>query len=328
MALSLRNQRPLKLAAAAGLLLSLVFQANEQAIGQAPNELESQMVAINFEAVVGDEPFSCGETYQIGTADSTVTPLDFRLYVSEVALMDADGNAVPVVLQQDGRWQHQNVALLDFEDKTGGCINGTTETRAQVVGAVPAGDYSGLRFTVGVPFALNHIDSTLAPSPLNLTSLWWNWNFGYKFMRLDFETNMETAMSSTSVQSSVQSSVQKSEGHSAEGHSEHGEHAASRAFAIHLGSVGCQMDTSQAPVRCTSPHQAEVFLPGFDLEQDVVVADVSALLADTNLAENQEGTPVGCMSNPQDADCGGIMQNIGLPFPNQPVSEQTFFSIK
>ncbi|MEL7494788.1 MAG: MbnP family copper-binding protein [Cyanobacteria bacterium J06554_11] len=313
----MHNKRRLKLAAVVGILLPLFPQsAAQQAAIAVDTPAESQVVTIEFEGVVGDDPFACGETYQIGSEGTTVTPLDFRLYVSEVALLDVEGNAVPLVLEQDGLWQHQNVALLDFEDKTGGCVNGTGETRAQVVGAVPAGEYSGLRFTVGVPFALNHIDSTLAPSPLNLTSLWWNWNFGYKFMRLDFDTSVDTALSSSF---STESATQKG----TEVHA-----ASSQAFAIHLGSVGCQLDSAQAPIRCTSPNQAEVLLPGFNPTQNVVVADISALLADTNLSENQEGTAIGCMSSPQDSDCGGIMQNIGLPFPNRPVGEQTFFSIQ
>ncbi len=293
---------------------------------------ESQTVTIQFEGAVGDAPFACGETYQIGTANSAVTLSDFRLYVSEVALINAAGNAVPLVLEQDGLWQHQNVALLDFEDKTGACTNGTTETRAQVIGSVPAGEYSGLKLTLGVPFALNHLDSTLAPSPLNLTSLWWNWNAGYKFARIEWRTVTDTADMSDEQLSQI--SRTKNEGHSEEEHSEGGHSEgeqnadAAQAFAFHLGSVGCQMDSAQAPVQCSVPNRSEIMLTDFDPTQDVVVADLSELFADNNLSANQDGTAAGCMSNPSDSDCGGIMQNLGLPFADQPPSEQTFFRLK
>jgi hypothetical protein len=150
---------------------------------------ETQPVTLNFEGMVGDQPFSCTESYRLGTAETMAMPTDFRLYVSDVALIDAEGNAVPLTLEQDGKWQYDTVALLDFEDRTGTCANGTPETRTQVVGTVPAGDYQGVQFTVGVPFDLNHDDATLAPSPLNLTSLWWNWRGGYKFLRVDLETH-------------------------------------------------------------------------------------------------------------------------------------------
>ena len=249
------------------------------------------MMTIRFEGAVGNEPFACGQTYRLGMAESAVTPLRLQVCVSEVALIDAEGNEVPMVLEQDGLWQHQNVALIDFEDKTGACANGTTQNRGQVVGAVPPGEYNGLKFTLGVPFALNHIDSTLAPSPLNLTSMWWNWNFGYKFARFDFETVNETdaAANKHTDNSSTNSST--------------GDSDAAQAFAIHLGSVGCQMDSAQPPVSCSVPNRSEIVLTDFDPLEDVVVTDLSALLADTNLSENQEGTAVGCMSGPTDSDC-------------------------
>ncbi|MEM8505850.1 MAG: MbnP family copper-binding protein [Cyanobacteria bacterium P01_D01_bin.1] len=302
--------------------------------------MDSQMVTIQFEGTVGDEAFACGETYQLGTAESMVTPLDFRFYVSEVALLDAEGNEVPLVLEQDNLWQHQNVALIDFEDKTGACANGTTQTRGQVVGAVPPGEYNGLKFTLGVPFALNHIDSTLAPSPLNLTSMWWNWNFGYKFARFDFETVSAEVGASESDRMEHDHTGHDHTGHD---HGAHGDMAdidlpankhtagdsdTAQAFAIHLGSVGCQMDSAQPPVSCSVPNRAEIVLTDFDPMEDVVVTDLSALLADTNLSENQEGTAIGCMSSPTDSDCMGIMQNFGLPFGDRPVTEQTVFSIR
>lgn len=274
--------------------------------------LESKTVAINFAGQVGDAAFACGETYRVGTTDAAVTPQDFRFYISQVALVDAAGNEVPLVLRQDGKWQHQDVTLIDFEDKSGACGNGTAETNSQVIGSVPAGDYAGLKFTLGIPFGLNHIDSTLAPSPLNLTSLWWNWNAGYKFARADLMPVMEM-------------SQLKQHG----GGSHGGGDAMGKAqpFNIHLGSVGCQMDRTAAPVACKIPNRVVVMMDDFDPETDVVVADLAALLSSTDLtAENQEGTPVGCMSSPSDRDCAGIMETLGLPFNDQPVAAQSFFT--
>lgn len=274
--------------------------------------IESQTVTLQFEGMVADEPFVCGQAYDLGSPATTMTPLDFRFYVSQVALIDADGNEVPLILQQDGKWQHQDVALIDFEDKTGACTNGTVETRTEVIGSVPAGDYTGVKFTLGVPFNLNHVDSTLAPSPLNLTSMWWNWNFGYKFARIDLTPVMET------VQATPDSSSAQEKQHAEE----------FNGFAIHLGSVGCQMDATQAPVVCSLPNRSEVVFTNFDPAEDVIVADLAALVSQTNLAENQADTALGCMSLPTDGDCAGIMQNLGLPFNDQPVREQIFFSVK
>ncbi|MEM8807167.1 MAG: MbnP family copper-binding protein [Cyanobacteria bacterium P01_G01_bin.38] len=322
-----RQSRIFNWALAAGVTLSGAIAL--RSFIPSANAIESQMVTLQFEGMVGEAPFACGETYSLGTPASPMTPLDFRFYVSEVALIDAAGNEVPLVLQQDGKWQHQDVALIDFEDKSGACANGTPDTRAQVVGSVPAGDYTGVKFTLGVPFAMNHVDSTLAPSPLNLTSLWWNWNFGYKFARIDLAPATDAAQVRQHTDHGGTGdhggAVQHGDG---TGDSGNQKPEAFQGFAFHLGSVGCQMDSTQAPVVCGSPNRAEVVFADFDPAQDVIVADLAALVANTNLTENQENTAVGCMSSPDDNDCAGLMQSLGLPFNDQPVLEQTFFSVK
>ena len=184
------------------ILLATVMAFSGYGIVKAQSDTEE--VAINFTGFVGEDEFVCGESYdRVGTSETTITPTDFRLYVSNVALIDEDGNAVPVELEQDGKWQYQNTALLDFEDGTGVCDNGTPETNGTIVGTVPEGNYQSLQFTLGVPKNLNHEDAAIAPSPLNLTSMWWNWQGGYKFLRADIETDetISNVSSTTTTQS-------------------------------------------------------------------------------------------------------------------------------
>ncbi|MBW4618622.1 MAG: metallo-mystery pair system four-Cys motif protein [Cyanosarcina radialis HA8281-LM2] len=270
---------------------------------------ETQAVTVRFQAKVGSQPFRCDRSYTLGKPASKVQPLDFRLYVSDVALLDAKGNAVPLKLEPDKRWQHENVALLDFEDKSGGCANGTVETNDRIVGTVPAGKYTGLKLTVGVPFELNHADATLAPSPLNLTSLWWNWQFGYKFARIDLGQ-----------QHQMGALKGDSGGHGHEGNV---------GFAIHLGSTGCQMaEGSQRPSSCNYPNTSTIVLKNFDPNKSVVIADLAALVANTDLSTNQPKTAPGCMSEPNDRDCSGIMSALGIPFEGISSPAQTFFRVE
>lgn len=293
---------------------------------------EAQSVTLRFQAQVGDQPFHCDQSYTLGTPTSTVTPLDFRFYVSDVALIDADSNTVPLMLEQDGRWQYENLALLDFEDKSGGCANGTVELNDRIVGTVPAGNYTGVQFTVGVPFELNHADSTLAASPLNLTSLWWNWQLGYKFARIDLSnTNLTGMLSSAAPKHEHQPQHQgeptsPGQGETRDGHDGDGE--SSQAFFIHLGSTGCESaEGSQSPSSCSHPNRATVTLTEFDPDQNVIVADLAALVADTNLSVNQPNTAPGCMSEPNDRDCVGIMNALGLAFNGAAAQQQTFFKM-
>jgi hypothetical protein len=77
-------------------------------------------------------------------------------------------------MQADTIWQADDTSLLDFENSTGSCINGTPEMNDTVAGSVPAGHtWKTLRFSLGVPFEVNHLELTSLPSPLNLTALNW-----------------------------------------------------------------------------------------------------------------------------------------------------------
>ncbi|MEO1211393.1 MAG: MbnP family copper-binding protein [Cyanobacteria bacterium J06638_20] len=287
---------------------------------------ETQSVRLQFQGMVGDEAFSCESTYAgLGTMGSTVAVTDFRLYVSDVQLINEAGDRVPVLLQQDGVWQYENVALLDFEDRSGTCTNGTSETRTEVVGTVPTGTYTGVEFTLGVPFELNHNDATLAPSPLNLTAMWWNWQGGYKFVRIDLENEM---MMGDVPQTQQHSPHGGHGGHGGEHGGDHGGMA--QGFLIHLGSTACQLegDAMRPTTDCGNPNTSVITFEDFDPTSDVIVADLAALVADSNLMMNEPDTALGCMSGPDDDDCLGILHNFGLSHSDQPSPGQTFFRIK
>ena len=262
-------------------------------------------VTIRFQAQVGEEAFACGRQYEgIGVTKSKISGRDFRFYVSNVRLLDSMGKETPVELDQDGKWQLDDLALLDFEDGTAHCSNGTPEMNRQITGKVPEGSYTGLRFTLGVPFNNNHADPLTQPSPLNLTALFWVWNAGHKFARIEFAST-----------------------------------GAPRGFFVHLGSTGCTPNDTKVtiPSSCKSPNRVEVNFPSFDPSHDTVIADLLALLQNTNVdatqnrvEANTEGpTPVGagCMSGPDDADCAGLFLNFGLPFGGRPATEQKFFRV-
>lgn len=266
-------------------------------------------VTVRFAGQVGDQRFQCGRQYPgVGVTKSTVSGRDFRFYVSNVRLLDAAGKETAVQLDQDGKWQLDDLALLDFEDGTSSCSNGTPEMNRQIVGKIPDGQYSGLRFTMGVPFNKNHTDPLTQPSPLNLTALFWVWNAGHKFARLDF--------SSTGIP---------------------------RGYVVHLGSTGCTPNQTELtiPTTCKSPNRVEVTFPAFDPSRDAVIADLGALLQDTNVdvssqSQMNSGMPgkqggmrmgPGCMSGPTTGDCIGLFANLGLPLGERPAGEQKFFRV-
>lgn len=236
-------------------------------------------VDLAFTAVVGAEAWACGGVYSgLGTTGTSYTATDLRLYVSAVQLLDAEGGRTPLALEQDGAWQLADLALLDFEDATGPCSNGTAEVNTTVRGTVPHGDYTGVELTVGVPFALNHADSSTAPSPLNLSTMFWSWQSGYKFIRIEGTTA-----------------------------------GLSTGTFLHLGSTGCDADDTGVVTGCGSPNRPTY---RFDMDPftDTLALDLAALFAGTDLDSNTPETAAGCMSAPSDPDCAGVFAALGLDF--------------
>lgn len=245
---------------------------------------EETTYTLRFAGRFGETAAACGVEFAgVGAAGTTVELLDFRLYVHGVTLVTADGAEVPLALEQDGMWQHEDVALLDFEDGSAGCAEtGNAPTRDVVVGTAPAGDYVGLRFGLGVPAGLNHADTTTAPAPLNIGSMFWVWQSGYKFLRLDLSN---------------------------------GNAAPADKWFVHLGSGGCVGEAPTMPPegQCMRPNRPTVALDDFDPMADTVVVDAMALLADSDVSVNTPMTPPGCMSNPVDVDeCPALFTRLGL----------------
>jgi uncharacterized repeat protein (TIGR04052 family) len=159
------------------------------------------------------------------------------------------------------------------------------------MGTVPAGDYDGIRFKMGVPFDLNHDNPATAPAPLQSTTMQWSWQSGYKFLRIDSGSFSMTD------------------------------------WRMHLGSTDCDGDpVAGGTTFCSNPNRVDVELGSFDPEADTVVADFAALVDGAELDVNQADTPVGCMSDVADADCGPVFENLGLPFGGSAAGTQLFFT--
>ena len=291
-----------------------------------------QPVTITFYGVVGNTPIACGRSYpNVGSGDTTIAFQDARVYVSNLRLVNAAGQEVPINLEQDGLWQYQNVALLDFENATAGCSDvGTAEMNNQVTGTVPKGNYSGLVFDLGVPFELNHADATTAPSPLNVSSLFWSWQYGYKFARIEL-LDAQVASSDTAVAGDATAVSKGNEANAEEmGHEEMDMGGTTAGFwPIHLGATDC---VSPAPVvgpaePCGKPNLSTIRLESFNPTSDAVTLDVAALLEGVNVGTSLELAPPGCMSGFDDPDCPTLFKNLGLALETgQPTASQTLFS--
>ena len=264
--------------------------------GDIDSEGARDSVVITISGEYNGQPLSCESEYSdAGEAGNTISISDFRLYVHDIHVIGADSERVPVELEQSSPWQFENVVLLDYEDRTGSCLNGTIETNNQIIGTVPAGtEFQAVTFQLGVPFELNHQDQATAATPLNLTSMFWGWQAGYKFLRLDLNV-LEI----------------------------------DDIYRIHLGSTGCAMDENNLVSSCSHPNRAEVVVENLVSSGGDIVFDLMGLLAGIDVGENDESTGIGCMSDASDSDCEPVFEVLGLNLasgvPQQPVNQSVFY---
>lgn len=239
-----------------------------------------ERIALRFEADVAGRPFACGRAYEgLGADGATIWPNDLRAFIHGIELRDADGHFHPVLLDDTGAHQSNEVALLDFEDGTANCEAGTPSTHTVVTGTAPAGNkYVGLRFVLGVPEALNHANPDLAEEPLAAaglaSGLTWTWLSGYRFLRFDMATSDKKEPD----------------------------------FAVHLGSSACTQE--EAGPRCRYGNRAIIELADFDPVRDAVVLETAAILANIDFGSGEFGH--GCHGATNNAACMAAFPPLGL----------------
>lgn len=280
------------LPAGAAVLLTACGGGSSDDAGLVP-EVPSgpQAVAIEFAAYAGQTPAVCGTPLAaLGTTQINAALRDLRFYVSNVALIDKAGEAVPLTLAQN-EWQIQeasdSLALVDLENAVDACAaKGTVASNPRITGTVPAGDYQGLRFTVGVPSRWNHTDYAVAASPLDVGALAWSWQSGRKYLQLEVQPD-----------GGVQRPAPAASG---------------TTFHVHLGATGCTGNpVTGETVNCTRPNRAQVQFDVFNPVTEKVVLDIAALLQQSDISQDL-GSSVGCMSGASDPECAAVFQQLGL----------------
>jgi hypothetical protein len=129
-------------------------------------------ITLNLDIMNGAQPFTGALTTSAG---QTLNVTLWQLYISNVALVRADGAEVPVaglnLIKLGAKGPFQNIPALK--------------------GDAPVGDYRGVRFDIGVPRSLNHVDASTQVDPLGLDSgMFWAWNPGYIFSRFEAKATL------------------------------------------------------------------------------------------------------------------------------------------
>jgi hypothetical protein len=170
------------------LLASLVGAATLLGLSSAQNAMVDHSLKLNL--MMGKTPLEMGKSYKTPAGASFTVEL-LKFYTSNVQLVKADGDSQMATglslttFLAPGIEENQPSSSQVLQ---GGQVLNAKASQGATFFALkaPAGDYKGLRFEVGVPKDLNHRDASTMPMPLGLESgMFWAWNPGYIFMRLE-----------------------------------------------------------------------------------------------------------------------------------------------
>jgi|UPI000687529F uncharacterized repeat protein (TIGR04052 family) len=305
-----RYSKSLLGAASAALALSALLSAcgggGDGGSGNGWSVDASGAVKLQFAAYAGSTPIQCGTAVAgLGSKSSGAQIQDLRFYISNVKLLKADGSSVALTLSGTDNNNYQgadSVSLITLSQTGVGSCTAAASLNKLIQGTVPAGQYVGVTMTLGVPFSLNHLNSTDPATPAVLRSdvnpgMSWNWRGGRKFTKVELQST-DTGSPMT---------------------------------LLHLGSTGCVGDPANgvAISSCTAPNRVPLTFSSFNPNTQAIALDVKALFvsADFSVANS-------CMSSPTDAKCVGPFGVLALTFNSdgtgtgQPMSGQTQSAFK
>jgi uncharacterized repeat protein (TIGR04052 family) len=195
-----------------------------------------------------------------------------QLFLSNFTL---DGQPLALSTEAVGtsKYQQANVALLgsDCQSEQNWLLNFDNELKSGL-----------MTFDLGVPFELNHGNPLLAETPLNQSDMFWTWQQGHKFLRIDL-TNISDTNPATNNPTGWQ---------------------------FHLGSVACQSaSVMRSPSQaCKQPNRAQFSL---DYQgQHQLNLDLAVLLAP--ILNDPQLSQQSCMSDPASKSCQLLFSRLGL----------------
>lgn len=153
-------------------LLCLLFIAS---CSKCNDEDETATFLLDIKAMHHDQPFVLGQTY-VNEQDYQFNVQLLRFYLSHLVLVKDDGTEVEV----------KDVDYLDFVNNH----STSNPSGEEITGIIPAGNYTAMRFAIGVDSTVNFGDPSVYGSdhPLSVyRGAHWSWNSGYIFMKLEGE---------------------------------------------------------------------------------------------------------------------------------------------
>lgn len=195
-----------------------------------------------------------------------------KWFVSDLRLTFADmsegESQAPKLLPSNS--QQQGSALVTVLD----CVQGEEQgssAHIRFAADQPWQQAQTLQFTLGLPHELNHGNPLTLPPPLDQGDMYWVWQSGHKFMRVDLRYQEQP-------------------------------------WAFHLGSLGCQSASAVRPPKepCVQPNRFSMTLTAPPKKVQGIALHLDRLL--TNLSMDPSNQCV--LHNAAQPACDVIMKNV------------------
>ena len=226
-------------------------------LGACDNNRRSDIAVI---PVYRQQVLNCNQTFAHMGESWRYQQLQFFISGLEVITADKANQGWQELPLLQTRFQSGKVALLGEVCASDGSDVSEGSWQLQLAPSIDTSDIRRIRFTLGIPFALNHQNPLTQKSPLNLSSMFWVWRTGHKFLRLEMASDKE-------------------------------------AWLFHLGSTGCLAPSSVRPPadECRQPNRFQYEL-AYDSGKGGLLLDLSVLLAQVVL--NRESSCKSAPDNP------------------------------
>jgi uncharacterized repeat protein (TIGR04052 family) len=196
-------------------------------------------IKVEFELRYQNQPVTCHSIFS--EQNWQVSQLQF--YLHGLSIKDTQGNWYPLDLTSADS-KTPNIALL------GGVCPNRLNLSLLGYSQLNEAKITAIKFKMGVPSKENHKNPITQAYPLNQADMFWVWQTGHKFLRLELQNQ-------------------------------------SKQWAFHLGSTGCQ---SASPVRppkqpCRHPNLVNVLVEKFSNQQKIII-HLDQLLGSINLEKS------------------------------------------
>ncbi len=151
---------------------------------------ENGVTAIAFLPVYNGATLGCDTEFI--KDDKTWQLSQLLFFISRVKVQDKDGKWHALNLRQSSN-QTQSIALLGSDcadvrvgDEANKKVNSKNDSWHLVIDQkLDFKVAKKMRFSLGIPFESNHENPLIQPSPLNDSSMFWVWQTGHKFLRME-----------------------------------------------------------------------------------------------------------------------------------------------